>query len=72
MMQVDVGNFLRLKSCVLYTELDDPARPRVNVEVIAHVTKPELRSSEVSTGLKAVLYYWFLKGRDLSFYNSDG
>lgn len=50
-MQVDVGNFLRLKSCVLYTELDDPARPLVNVEVIAHVTKPELRSSEVSTGL---------------------
>ncbi|KAJ1396449.1 Thioesterase domain [Sesbania bispinosa] len=45
---VDVGNFLRLKSCVLYTELDNPAKPLVNVEVIAHVTKPELRSSEVS------------------------
>ncbi|CAJ2654158.1 unnamed protein product [Trifolium pratense] len=45
---VDVGSFLRLKSCVLYTELDNPARPLVNVEVIAHVTKPELRSSEVS------------------------
>ncbi|EEF27975.1 acyl-CoA thioesterase, putative [Ricinus communis] len=45
---VDVGNFLRLKSCVLYTELQDPARPLINVEVIAHVTRPELRSSEVS------------------------
>ncbi|XP_057421405.1 acyl-coenzyme A thioesterase 2, chloroplastic-like [Lotus japonicus] len=45
---VDVGNFLRLKSCVLYTELDNPAKPLVNVEVIAHVTKPEHRSSEVS------------------------
>lgn len=45
---VDVGNFLRLKSCVLYTELDNPANPLVNVEVVAHVTKPELRSSEVS------------------------
>ncbi|MED6137265.1 Acyl-coenzyme A thioesterase 4, mitochondrial [Stylosanthes scabra] len=45
---VDVGNFLRLKSCVLYTELDNPAKPLVNVEVVAHVTKPELRSSEVS------------------------
>ncbi|XP_050203958.1 acyl-coenzyme A thioesterase 2, chloroplastic-like [Mercurialis annua] len=45
---VDVGNFLRLKSCVLYTELEDPAKPLINVEVVAHVTRPELRSSEVS------------------------
>lgn len=48
-MQVDVGNFLRLKSCVLYTELENPAEPLINVEVVAHVTQPELRSSEVST-----------------------
>lgn len=45
---VDVGNYLRLKSCVLYTELDNVAEPLVNVEVVAHVTKPEHRSSEVS------------------------
>ncbi|KDP35138.1 hypothetical protein JCGZ_10672 [Jatropha curcas] len=45
---VDVGNFLRLNSCVLYTELDDPTKPMINVEVVAHVTRPELRSSEVS------------------------
>ncbi|KAJ9128634.1 hypothetical protein P3X46_034674 [Hevea brasiliensis] len=45
---VDVGNFLRLKSCILYTELEDPAKPVINVEVVAHVTRPELRSSEVS------------------------
>ncbi|KAK3020994.1 hypothetical protein RJ639_045459 [Escallonia herrerae] len=45
---VDVGNFLRLKSCVLYTELDNPSQPLINVEVVAHVTRPELRSSEVS------------------------
>ncbi|KAM7266442.1 hypothetical protein ACFE04_004339 [Oxalis oulophora] len=45
---VDVGNFLRLKSCVLFTELDDPNQPLINVEVIAHVTRPELRQSEVS------------------------
>lgn len=45
---VDVGNFLRLKSCVLYTELENPARPLINVEVVAHVTSPELRASEVS------------------------
>ncbi|XP_027346112.1 acyl-coenzyme A thioesterase 9, mitochondrial-like [Abrus precatorius] len=45
---VDVGNYLRLKSCVLYTELDNLTEPLVNVEVVAHVTKPELRSSEVS------------------------
>lgn len=49
LMQVDVGNFLRLKSCVLYTELENPARPLINVEVVAHVTSPELRASEVST-----------------------
>lgn len=45
---VDVGNFLRLKSCVLYTEHENLTEPRVNVEVVAHVTKPELRTSEVS------------------------
>jgi len=46
--QVDVGDFLRLKSCVLYTEVHDPDQPLINVEVVAHVTRPELRSSEVS------------------------
>ncbi|XP_027351386.1 acyl-coenzyme A thioesterase 9, mitochondrial-like [Abrus precatorius] len=45
---VDVGDFLRLKSCVLYTELHDPDQPIINVEVVAHVTRPELCSSEVS------------------------
>uniref|UniRef100_A0A5B7C396 HotDog ACOT-type domain-containing protein n=1 Tax=Davidia involucrata TaxID=16924 RepID=A0A5B7C396_DAVIN len=45
---VDVGNFLRFKSCVLYTELENPVQPLINVEVEAHVTRPELRSSEVS------------------------
>ncbi|GAA0150183.1 esterase [Lithospermum erythrorhizon] len=45
---VDVGNFLRFKSCVLYTELENPTQPLINVEVVAHVTLPELRSSEVS------------------------
>lgn len=47
-MQVDVGNFLRLKSCVLYTELENPDQPLINVEVVAHVTRPEFRSSEVN------------------------
>lgn len=46
-MQVDVGDLLRFKSCVLYTELEDPEHPLINVEVEAHVTRPELRSSEV-------------------------
>ncbi|KAL9681221.1 hypothetical protein QQ045_013002 [Rhodiola kirilowii] len=45
---VDVGDFLRYKSCVLFTELEDSSKPLINVEVVAHVTKPELRSSEVS------------------------
>ncbi|XP_008670323.1 acyl-coenzyme A thioesterase 9, mitochondrial isoform X1 [Zea mays] len=45
---VDVGDFLRFKSCVLYTQLDNPEQPLVNVEVVAHVTRPELRKSEVS------------------------
>uniref|UniRef100_A0A803MFN9 HotDog ACOT-type domain-containing protein n=1 Tax=Chenopodium quinoa TaxID=63459 RepID=A0A803MFN9_CHEQI len=43
---VDVGDFLRFKSCVLYTELEDPEHPLINVEVEAHVTRPEIRSSE--------------------------
>ncbi|KAG8477903.1 hypothetical protein CXB51_027490 [Gossypium anomalum] len=45
---VDVGDFLRLTSCVLYTELKNPDQPLINVEVVAHVTRPEIRSSEVS------------------------
>ncbi|KAL8170264.1 hypothetical protein V2J09_022068 [Rumex salicifolius] len=45
---VDVGDFLRFQSCILYTELEDSERPFINVEVIAHVTRPEIRSSEVS------------------------
>ncbi|XP_026423319.1 acyl-coenzyme A thioesterase 9, mitochondrial-like isoform X4 [Papaver somniferum] len=45
---VDVGDFLRFKSCVLYTELDNPLQPLINIEVVAHVTRPELRTSEVS------------------------
>lgn len=46
--QVDVGDFLRLTSCVLYTELENPEQPLINIEVVAHVARPELRSSEVS------------------------
>lgn len=46
-LQVDVGDFLRLKSCVLYTETENLEQPRIHVEVIAHVTQPELKSSEV-------------------------
>lgn len=48
MLQVDVGDFLRFKSCVLYTQLDNPEQPLINIEVVAHVTRPELRTSEVS------------------------
>jgi acyl-coenzyme A thioesterase 9 len=45
---VDVGDFLRLKSCVLYTELENPDHPLINIEVVAHVIRPEFRSSEVT------------------------
>ncbi|XXG62103.1 hypothetical protein AAC387_Pa05g0536 [Persea americana] len=45
---VDVGDFLRFKSCVLYTQLENPSQPLINIEVEAHVTRPELRTSEVS------------------------
>ena len=44
---MDVGDFVRFKSCVLYTNLDNPDQPLINVEVVAHVTRPELRSAEV-------------------------
>lgn len=49
MFKVDVGNFLRFQSCVLYTELENPEEPLINIEVVAHVTRPELRTSEVSS-----------------------
>lgn len=55
LMQVDVGDFLRFKSCVLYTQLDNPEQPLVNVEVVAHVTRPELRKSEVITVSRSIL-----------------
>ncbi|KAF5175031.1 Acyl-coenzyme a thioesterase 9 protein [Thalictrum thalictroides] len=42
---VDVGDFLRFKACVLYTELENLEQPLINVEVVAHVTKPELRKT---------------------------
>ncbi|PKA59283.1 hypothetical protein AXF42_Ash001377 [Apostasia shenzhenica] len=45
---VDVGDFLRFKSCVLYTKLENPEKPLISIEVVAHVTRPELRTSEVS------------------------
>ncbi|KAL6978923.1 Acyl-coenzyme A thioesterase 2, chloroplastic [Sarracenia purpurea var. burkii] len=45
---VDIGDFLRFKSCVLYTEFENIDHPLINIEVVAHVTRPELRSSEVS------------------------
>ncbi|KAM0876701.1 hypothetical protein ACQ4PT_036002 [Festuca glaucescens] len=45
---VDVGDFLRFKSCILYTQLENKWQPLVNVEVVAHVTRPELRKSEIS------------------------
>ncbi|KAI8574165.1 hypothetical protein RHMOL_Rhmol01G0333300 [Rhododendron molle] len=45
---VDVGDFLRFKSCVLFTEFENTDQPLINVEVVAHVTRPELRSSELS------------------------
>ncbi|KAK2632825.1 hypothetical protein EUGRSUZ_L01023 [Eucalyptus grandis] len=35
-------------SCVMCMELDNPAEPLINVEVVAHVMQRDLRSSEVS------------------------
>ncbi|KAL5731781.1 Acyl-coenzyme A thioesterase 2 [Ranunculus cassubicifolius] len=45
---VEVGDFLRFKSCVLYTILENPEQPLINVEVVSHVTRPEHGTSEVS------------------------
>lgn len=56
MRQVDVGDFLRFKSCILYTEFETTDQPLINVEVVAHVTRPELRSSEVCSRLPAIAY----------------
>ena len=62
--QVDVGDFLRFKSCVLYTEHDNPDQPLIYVEVVAHVTRPEMRSSVVSPSKlrfqRAKFFYLYL------------
>ncbi|WOL04452.1 hypothetical protein Cni_G13173 [Canna indica] len=57
---VDVGDFLRLKSCVLYTQLENPKQPLINIEVVAHVTRPELRTSEISN----TFYFTFTVSRE--------
>eukprot|EP01039_Chlorochromonas_danica_P003490 gene3490-3823_t len=44
---VDVGDLLRLKSRVIFTS-DDPIHPRVVVEVLCQVVRPERASSFVS------------------------
>lgn len=46
-LQVDVGDLLRFKACVLYTESERADRPLIHVEVVAYVTQPELKCSEV-------------------------
>jgi hypothetical protein len=46
-LQVDVGDLLRFKACVLYTETENVEQPLIHIEVVAHVTQPENRSSEV-------------------------
>ncbi|XP_049386650.1 acyl-coenzyme A thioesterase 4, mitochondrial-like isoform X2 [Solanum stenotomum] len=45
---VNAGDFLHLKSCVIYTQVENSSRPLINVEVVAHVTQPQDLSSEVS------------------------
>jgi hypothetical protein len=47
LVQVDVGNLLRFKAYVLYTEVQNVDRPLIHIEVVANVTQPEKRSSEV-------------------------
>lgn len=56
-MQVDVGDLLHLKSCVLYTQVENSSTPLIHVEVVAHVTQPQDLSSEVST------YIFLFSGR---------
>ncbi|KAL9397688.1 hypothetical protein Peur_011941 [Populus x canadensis] len=63
---VDVGDFLRIKSCVLYTEHEDSEKPLINIEVVAHVTRPELRSSEVSN----TFYFTFTVRREAKAMNN--
>ncbi|KAF2298343.1 hypothetical protein GH714_022598 [Hevea brasiliensis] len=40
--------FVEVDHVDFFKPLEDPAKPVINVEVVAHVTRPELRSSEVS------------------------
>ncbi|KAJ0969342.1 hypothetical protein J5N97_022219 [Dioscorea zingiberensis] len=57
---VNVGDFLRFKSCVLYTQLQNPEQPLINIEVEAHVTRPELRTSEITN----TFYFKFTVNHD--------
>lgn len=59
---VDVGNLLRFKACVLYTEVDRVDRPLIHVEVVANVTQPEARTSEVSN----TFYFTFSVDSEIS------
>ncbi|XP_068636165.1 acyl-coenzyme A thioesterase 2, chloroplastic-like [Aristolochia californica] len=45
---VDVEDFLRFKSWVLFVEAMNPAQPLIHVAVEAHVTRPERKISEMS------------------------
>jgi acyl-coenzyme A thioesterase 9 len=44
-LQVDVGNLLRFKACVLYTEVERADRPLIHIEVVAYVTQPEVSNT---------------------------
>ncbi|XP_039167155.1 uncharacterized protein LOC120292791 [Eucalyptus grandis] len=55
--KADVGNFLCLKCCVLYTELNNPDEPLINVQVVADVMQPELWSSEVLVAHACYIFF---------------
>ncbi|BBN07940.1 acyl-coenzyme A thioesterase 9 [Marchantia polymorpha subsp. ruderalis] len=57
---VDVGDLLRFKACVLYTETDQNGDPLIHIEVVAHVIQPEVQSSEVSN----TFYFTFTIDRE--------
>lgn len=60
-LQVDVGDLLRFKACVLYTETDQNGDPLIHIEVVAHVIQPEVQSSEVRLNCQVVDLYFALR-----------
>ena len=47
-LPVDVGDLMKLESSVLYTTVNSHSPPRLHIQVVASICKPEVQTSKVS------------------------